>query len=131
MNGIVFPSSISLIVLSTCFSLTLSSSAIILIIFSIPAYGVTFDEYYPDDEKPNKPLYIRQGSFIRVVNLREINSFIADIGDECEFINKYDLPRSSSVKTAIDILIDKDLLYQTPSGYIVYDHFLELWLRRL
>lgn len=48
-----------------------------------------------------------------------------------EFINKYDLPSSSSVKTAIDILIDKDLLYQTPSGYIVYDHFLELWLRRL
>lgn len=48
-----------------------------------------------------------------------------------EFISKYDLPSSSSVKTVLDVLIDKDLLYQTPSGYIVYDHFLELWLRRL
>ena len=64
---------------------------IIFILFSLPTFGVTFDAYYPDDEKPNKPLYIRGGTFIRVVNVRDINSFTADIGDECEFINKYDM----------------------------------------
>ena len=83
---------------------------IMLLVLSIPAYGVTFDEYYTDDEKPNKPLYIRQGTFIRVVNLREINTFIADVGDECEFVNKYDmfideylaLPRNSKVYGVVE-----------------------------
>lgn len=48
-----------------------------------------------------------------------------------EFIRKYDLPSSSSVKTALDVLTDKDLVSRTPKGYAVYDHFLELWLKRL
>lgn len=48
-----------------------------------------------------------------------------------EFIKKYDLPSSSSVKTALDVLTDKDLVSRTPKGYAVYDHFLELWLKRL
>ena len=48
-----------------------------------------------------------------------------------EFIRKYDLPSSSSVKTALDVLTDKDLVSRTTKGYAVYDHFLELWLKRL
>ena len=48
-----------------------------------------------------------------------------------EFIKKYDLPSASSIKNALDTLLDKDLVYRDPSGYIVYDHFLEIWLQRL
>ena len=45
------------------------------------------------------------------------------------FIKQYDLP-SSSVKTALDVLIDKDIVYRNSKGYIVYDHFLALWLKQ-
>ena len=48
-----------------------------------------------------------------------------------EFIKTYELPSSSSVKSALDVLLDKDLVYQSPAGYIVYDRFLGIWLQRL
>ena len=44
-----------------------------------------------------------------------------------EFIKRYNLPSASSIKTALDVLLDKDLVYRTQTGYIIYD----LWLRRL
>ena len=47
-----------------------------------------------------------------------------------DFIRKYDLPGSSSIGKALDVLSEKDLVYHTPDGYIVYDRFLDLWLRR-
>lgn len=40
------------------------------------------------------------------------------------------LPSASSVKSALTVLADKDLIYQTPEGYIIYDRFLGLWLKR-
>ncbi len=48
-----------------------------------------------------------------------------------DFIKRYELPGASSIKTAIDGLLDKDLVYRSPSGYFVYDRFFELWLQRL
>ncbi len=48
-----------------------------------------------------------------------------------DFIKQYDLPSSSSVKTALDVLTDKDIVYRTKAGYIVYDHFFAIWLKRL
>ena len=48
-----------------------------------------------------------------------------------DFIKRYELPSTSSVKSALAVLIDKDLVYQTPEGYIVYDRFLGLWLKRI
>lgn len=48
-----------------------------------------------------------------------------------DFIQRYNLPGVSSVKTALTALADKDLIYLTPNGYIVYDRFLDLWLKRL
>jgi AAA+ ATPase superfamily predicted ATPase len=47
-----------------------------------------------------------------------------------DFIRKHDLPSASSIKKALTVLQDKDLVYQTPKGYIVYDRFLDLWLKR-
>jgi len=43
---------------------------------------------------------------------------------------KYELSGGSSVKRALDVLKEKDLVYQTSKGYIVYDRFLDLWLKR-
>ena len=48
-----------------------------------------------------------------------------------EFIKRFDLPSASSVKSALKVLVDKDLVYQSAKGYIVYDRFLGLWLKRL
>jgi len=48
-----------------------------------------------------------------------------------DFIKRYDLSGPSSVKTALDVLADKDIVYRTPAGYIVYDHFFAIWLKRL
>lgn len=48
-----------------------------------------------------------------------------------DFIKKYRLSGASSVKTSLDMLLDKELAYRQTEGYIVYDRFLTQWLRRL
>jgi hypothetical protein len=47
-----------------------------------------------------------------------------------EFAKKYELPNSSSIKKALDVLKEKDLVYQGQNGYFIYDRFLDLWLKR-
>lgn len=47
-----------------------------------------------------------------------------------EFIKQYDLPSASSVKTALTVLLDKDLVYHDATGYWVYDRFFGLWLKQ-
>ena len=46
------------------------------------------------------------------------------------FIQKYGLSGTSSVKKALSLLMTKDLIYQSSDGYMVYDRFLDLWLKR-
>ena len=65
------------------------------------------------------------------------NLLIAIAKDSCvaqlqanDFIRKHELPSASSIKKALTLLKDKDLVYQTPKGYIIYDRFLNLWLKR-
>jgi hypothetical protein len=48
-----------------------------------------------------------------------------------EFVRKYDLPTLSSIKKALEVLKEKELIYQTQEGYIVYDRFMGLWLSRI
>ena len=48
-----------------------------------------------------------------------------------EFIKKHGLSGSSSVKTALDVLCEKELRYRMPEGYIVYDRFMNQWLQRI
>lgn len=49
-----------------------------------------------------------------------------------DFIQKYRLPAPSSVKLALETLIEKEFLYQSPdNGYLVYDRFFAMWLRHL
>ena len=48
-----------------------------------------------------------------------------------DFIKQFDLPSASSVKTALTVLLDKDLVYRDTTGYWVYDRFFDLWLKQL
>lgn len=54
--------------------------------------------------------------------VKEINS-----GD---FIARHRLKAASSINTSLKKLIDKELVYKSPAGYIVYDRFLSIWLRQ-
>ncbi len=45
------------------------------------------------------------------------------------FIEKYKLGAASSVKTSLKKLIEKELAYKTDHGYIIYDRFMNLWLK--
>ncbi len=65
--------------------------SILLIFLGLQVRAVTFDRYYPDETIPEKPIIIKAGTLLRVVNLRGINTFANDIGDECEFINVTDM----------------------------------------
>ncbi|MBO4844345.1 MAG: ATP-binding protein [Bacteroidales bacterium] len=47
------------------------------------------------------------------------------------FISKYGLTATSSVKSASNRLIENELLYRSPEGYMIYDRFFGLWLRSL
>ena len=47
------------------------------------------------------------------------------------FISKYRLPALSSVKMALASLAESQFIYQYHDGYIVYDRFFGMWLRRL
>ncbi|MBR1521084.1 MAG: ATP-binding protein [Bacteroidaceae bacterium] len=46
------------------------------------------------------------------------------------FIQKYRLPALSSVKTALNALQERQLIYQYQGAYIVYDRFFSMWLRK-
>ena len=45
------------------------------------------------------------------------------------FVNKHNLRAASSVSSSLKKLVDNELVYQTPEGYIVYDRFMAEWLR--
>jgi len=46
------------------------------------------------------------------------------------FIARYNLKTASSVNSSLKKLIDKELIYKSSQGYIVYDRFMAIWLRR-
>ena len=47
-----------------------------------------------------------------------------------DFISKHRLKAASSVRSALNKLIDNELVYQTADGYIIYDRFMGEWLRK-
>lgn len=47
-----------------------------------------------------------------------------------KFSKRHSLQSPSAVKSAVNALLDKDLITQTKGVYQVYDKFLEIWLRR-
>lgn len=47
------------------------------------------------------------------------------------FIKNNGLKTPSSVNTALNSLIEKELIYKSVDGYMVYDRFMGLWLKSL
>lgn len=49
-----------------------------------------------------------------------------------EFVLRHQLPAPSSIKMALKSLQDKEFLfYDAKQGYMVYDRFFGMWLKRL
>ena len=48
-----------------------------------------------------------------------------------KFIKEHKLNGASSVKAALKVLEDKELVYRTNEGYIIHDRFMDLWLKRI
>lgn len=48
-----------------------------------------------------------------------------------KFIKEHKLSGASSVKAALKILEDKELVYRTNEGYVIYDRFMDLWLKHI
>lgn len=46
-----------------------------------------------------------------------------------EFLQKHHLSATSSVRSALKVLLHNDLVYRTESGYVVYDRIFGEWLR--
>jgi len=47
-----------------------------------------------------------------------------------DFISRHRLRAASSVSASLKKLLDNELIYQTPCGYIIYDRFMSEWLRK-
>lgn len=47
------------------------------------------------------------------------------------FITDHNLPSASSVKTALDLLLDKDLVQRTDKGFVISNYFFEIWLKQM
>jgi AAA+ ATPase superfamily predicted ATPase len=47
-----------------------------------------------------------------------------------EFLRKHNLPAASSINQALKVLLDKEILFQTVSGYRVYDVFLRRFIEQ-
>ena len=85
--------------------------AILILFIGLKSNAVTFDEYYPpQDEYPTQSIVLKAGTMLKVMSLRNINTFTGDIGDDCEFINVADmfvgeyriLPKNSHVYGTIE-----------------------------
>ncbi len=48
-----------------------------------------------------------------------------------DFIRRYRLPAASTIRSAAAKLAERDLIYRTERGYVVYDRFFGAWLGRL
>ena len=69
-------------------------------------------------------------------NQQKLLKAIADDGTVYQplsigFLQKHELPGASSIRKVLNTLIEKDLIYHTNEGYIIYDRFFDLWLKRL
>ena len=47
-----------------------------------------------------------------------------------DFLRRHSLTATSSVRAALKVLLDADLVYRTDQGYVIYDRIFGEWLRR-
>ena len=93
------------------------SDAILFQINTMSSYYQTLTTFLTDN----------QFSLLKAIALARIVSQPQSM----DFIQRYSLPNASSVKSALEVLTNKDLVYHTSEGYIIYDRFMGLWLCRI
>ena len=62
-------------------------------------------------------------------NIRLLKAIVKEINSG-DFIAEYKLRAASSVNSALKRLIDREMIYKTEKGYIVYDRFMAIWLKQ-
>ena len=72
-------------------------------------------------------LTINQAQVLRAIAKEKI----VEAPTSTAFLKKYNLPAMSSVKRVIDFLKEKEYIYHTSEGYIIYDRFMAIWLQRM
>lgn len=50
--------------------------------------------------------------------------------NSAKFLSKYHLRATSSVNTSLRTLLSNEHVYRTSEGYLIYNHFFSMWLRR-
>jgi hypothetical protein len=98
----------------------------------------------PDDKLVNQVIseiiaesgYIYE-SLLSVYSASNIQLLKAIAKEKCvkeinagDFITRHNLKAASSVNTSLKKLIDKEMIYKSAQGYIVYDRFMALWIRQ-
>lgn len=83
----------------------------------------------------NTPAYQTLASLLPDKQLELMKAIAADdivaAPTNGDFIRRHNLKAASSVSSALKALADKELIYKTERGYMVYDRLMSLWLRGL
>ncbi len=89
---------------------------------------------YAIDEVVNESTYSYENLLAAypISNVRLLKA-VADSGcvkeiNSGDFITRYKLKAASSVNSALQKLLNNELIYKTDEGYIVYDRFMAIWL---
>lgn len=82
----------------------------------------------------DRALVFRDLYFSQTESCQNLLSAIARDGEahgvfSGDFLNRHKLTAASTVRSALKSLEDKDLVYRTENGYIVYDRILAEWLK--
>lgn len=94
------------------------------------AIGEIVSELVEDRSMVFRDLYFSQNE-----SAQQVLSAIASDGNakgvfSGDFLTRHRLSAVSSVRSALKVLLDKDLVYRTDDGYVVYDRIFGEWLRR-
>lgn len=84
----------------------------------------------------DRSLIFRDLYFSQSVTSQRLLSAIAAEGEarnvfSASFLQRHDMPAASSVRSALKSLTEKDIVYRTERGYMVYDRIFGEWLRRI
>ena len=82
----------------------------------------------------DRALIFRDLYFSQTESCQNLLSAIAKEGEvravfSGDFVSRNNLTATSTVRSALKALEDKDLVYRTENGYIVYDCILAEWLK--
>ena len=92
---------------------------------------IAIDEFQQIAEYPEKGTEALLRSYIQFALLKAIaKEGIVEQPTAGKFIKEHNLKGASSAKAALKALEDKELVYRKAEGYIIYDRFMDLWLKR-